>query len=180
MNRVNPDKNWFCIRTRVGLEERISEALSRLSSNIRGSVGELEVYCPRIQTRRMVAGVSRSVVSALFPGYIFARFSPDTASRFVATRPGVIGFVKYGEQPAVVPEETIEELKAGNYDGTTIEDNVAFIPGQRLVIRDGPFAGMEAEFVSMLGHGKRAVLLLDYLQRRVNFLADSAVLEPIV
>ena len=179
MNRVNPDKNWFCIRTKVGLEARISVALSRLSSNIRGSVGEMEVYCPRIQTRRMVAGVSRPVVSALFPGYIFARFSPDTASRFVATRPGVIGFVKYGEQPAVVAEETIEELKAGNYDGTVCEDIAPFTPGQRLLIREGPFAGMEGEFVSKLGDGKRAVLLLEYLQRRVNCLADSAVLEPV-
>ena len=173
-------KQWFCIRTKIGLESRSSEALSRLSSGLLDSVGDLEVYCPRVPTKRSVAGVPRQILSPLFPGYIFARFCALTASRFVSSRPGIIGLVRFGGQPAVLAERTIEELKATEQDQAGAEALQSFAPGQKLQITDGPFAGMEAEYISSLSGGLRALLLLEYLQRRVSLLVDSTTLEPTV
>ena len=177
MNPTPIEINWFCVRTKVGLEARISGALSRLSSNIEASVGNLEVYCPRIRTRRMVAGRFQSVLGPMFPGYIFARFCRATAARFVASQPGVVGLVRFGEEPAVLTNETIEELKAADPENACRSCHPPFVPGQQIIIREGPFAGMEAEYVAELKGGERALLFLDYLQRRINLMTDITKLE---
>ena len=126
-----------------------------------------------------VGGKKRAVVSALFPGYFFGRFCLAIAGRFVASRPGIIGLVRFGDEPTPVPDEVIEEMKSTDFV-TAAESVLAscrFIPGQKLLIRDGPFAGMEAEYVASINDGQRALLLLEYLHRRVNVVAKCSLLE---
>lgn len=163
----------------MGYESRAAELLSRLSPDVRASVGEVEVFCPQIRKMIPVAGKKRAVLTALFPGYFFARFCLAIGGRFVASRPGVIGLVRFGDEPTAVPDEVIEEMKDTDFVASA-ESTLAscrFIPGQKLLIRDGPFAGMEAEYVASLNDGQRALLLLEYLHQRVNVIADRAILE---
>jgi transcriptional antiterminator RfaH len=126
-----------------------------------------------------VGGKRRVVLSALFPGYFFARICLATAARFVASRPGIIGLVRFGEKPTPLPDPVIEEMQ--DMDFVTAAESILtshrFIPGQRLLIREGPFAGMEAEYVASLNDGQRALLLLEYLHQRVNLVANCSMLE---
>ena len=126
-----------------------------------------------------VAGKKRAVLTALFPGYFFVRFCLATAGRFIASRPGIIGLVRFGDEPTPVPDEVIEEMKDTDFIATaeSVMASCSFIPGQKLLIREGPFAGMEAEYVASLNDGQRALLLLEYLHQRVNVVADRAILE---
>ncbi len=159
-----------------------AEFLSRLPSEVRAVVGEVEGYCPRIRRLMPIGGHKRMVSSPLFPGYLFARFGMDQAGRFVASRSGVLGVVRFGDQPAEVPDLVIDELRAASFENALEWDLAArsFAPGQRLSICDGPFAGMEAEFVASLNGGQRALLLLEYLQRPINLVADASALEMVV
>jgi transcription antitermination factor NusG len=170
---------WYCVRAKAGKEQLAAEALSRLTDEMAESIGEMEIYFPRIRKKMPVGGVRREVVSALFPGYFFARFDCSHAGRFVASRPGVIGLVRSGDQPASLPCEVIQELKASalEHDPDFFSVKSEFEAGQRVVIQEGPFAGMEAEFIVSLNGGHRAMLLIDYLQRRVNVMAETATLE---
>lgn len=179
MSSVEIPQEWYCIRSTVGYEVRASELLSRLSLQTTLSTGEIEVFCPQIRKMMPVAGKRRAVLTPLFPSYFFARFCLETASRFVSSRPGIIGLVRFGDSPTSVPAEVIEEMKATDFVAAAelILSSSNFVPGQKIVIREGPFEGMEAEYVSSMNDGQRALLLLEYLHRRVNVVADCAVLE---
>jgi transcriptional antiterminator RfaH len=175
----NITENWFCIRSTVGYEGRAADLLARLSAPLQGSIGSLQVFCPQIRKLMPVGGKKRTVLSALFPGYFFGRFGLAKAGRFVASRPGIIGLVRFGGEPTPVPDCVIAEMQSTDF--VTAAESVLspynFVPGQRLLIREGPFAGMEAEYVASLNDGQRALLLLEYLHRRVNVVAKSAILE---
>jgi len=163
----------------VGYEFRAVELLSRLSPPLLAAVGPIELFCPQVRKLMAVGGKRRVVLSALFPGYFFARLCLATAARFVASRPGIIGLVRFGEKPTPLPDPVIEEMK--DMDFVTAAESILtshrFIPGQRLLIREGPFAGMEAEYVASLNDGQRALLLLEYLHQRVNLVANCSMLE---
>lgn len=179
MSSVQMPREWYCLRSTVGYEVRAAELLSRLSVDTKLTTGEIEVFCPQIRKMMPVAGKRREVLTPLFPGYFFSQFSLETAARFVASRPGIIGLVRFGDAPTPVPAEVIEEMKATDFlaaaESLFCSNN--FSPGQKLLIREGPFAGMEAEYVSGMNDGQRALLLIEYLHRRVNVVADSAILE---
>lgn len=170
---------WYCVRSTVGYEVRAAEMLARLASEDQESVGFLETYCPRIRRLMSVGGKRRPVLTPLFPSYFFARFDLSTAARFVSSRPGVIGLVKFGDQAVSIPDEIIQELIAADLENAPVQllPEYQFVPGQKLIIREGPFAGMEVEFVASMNDGHRALLLLEYLHRRVSVVADYAALE---
>lgn len=172
-------ENWFCVRSTVGYEFRAADLLARVSLPFENSIGLIEVFCPQIRKTMAVGGKMRAVVSALFPGYFFAKFRLAIAGRFVASRPGIIGLVRFGDVPTPVPEEVIEEMKGTDFTSAAELALSAwtFVPGQKLMICDGPFAGMEAEYVARLNDGQRALLLIEYLHQRVNVVAQCAILE---
>ncbi|MBI4662337.1 MAG: hypothetical protein HY735_26245 [Verrucomicrobia bacterium] len=177
--KASMHENWYCVRSTAGYENRAAELLSRVSPLIRSTVGAIEVFCPQIRKVMAVGGKRRTVLSALFPGYFFARFCLPSAGRFVASRPGIIGLVRFGGEATPLPDEVVEEMKDTDFVAAA-ECALAsghYFPGQKLLIRDGPFAGMEAEYVSSMSDGQRALLLLEYLHQRVNVVADRDILE---
>lgn len=179
MSSAERPQEWYCIRSTVGYEVRAAELLPRLSLETKISIGEIEVFCPQIRKMMPVGGKRRAVLTPLFPGYFFARFCLETAGRFVSSRPGIIGLVRFGDTATPLPAEVIEEMKATDFVAAaeSLLSSCTFAPGQRLFIREGPFAGMEAEYVTGMNDGQRALLLLEYLHRQVNVVADCAILE---
>lgn len=179
MNSRETQANWFCVRSTAGYESRAAELLVRLSPQVQNSVGEIEIFCPQIRRLMSVGGKKRTVLSALFPGYFFGRFCLAAAGRFVASRPGIIGLVRFGNDATTVPNEVIDEMKQTDFVAAaeSILATSKFVPGQKLQIREGPFAGMEAEYVASLNDGQRALLLLEYLHQRVRVVADCGILE---
>lgn len=171
---------WFCIQTKPGSEPLATLSLTRLPSETRENVGDIEVYYPKIKTTMPVAGVNRSVVKSLFPRYFFAKFVWMEAARFVESRPQILGIVKFGGVPSIVPVEVIGELCnwSFNKESQLFDPSTNFEPGQRVLIKTGPFKGMEADFVSHLSDQKRVSLLLDYLHTHVQVIIDRTYLKP--
>lgn len=169
---------WYCIRSTAGYETRAAELLNHVIPNTFESTGTIEAFCPQISKTMSVGGKRRRVLRALFPGYFFAHFELSRAARYVSSRPGVIGLVRFGDQATPIPAAVIDELKA--LDLEDLSECLLlfnFAPGQRLRIDSGPFAGMEAQFVANLPDGNRAVLLLEYLNREVSVITDRSILR---
>jgi transcriptional antiterminator RfaH len=151
--------------------------LARLSNQVLESIGAVETFCPRVCTSKIVGGRVRKILTPLFPGYIFARFCNASAGRYVGSRPGVVGLLRIGDRQAVIDPELIHQMRDSETARITADPNPTFVQGQQLIIREGPFAGMEAEYVSALSGGQRALVFIEYLQQRVTLMAEPRVLR---
>ena len=74
------------------------------------------------------------------------------------------GLVRFGGQPAVVPDEVMGALLQCEdpASGLHQENRTPFSNGDRIKLVDGPFAGMEAVFAEQDGE-KRVIVLLELL-----------------
>ncbi len=170
---------WFCVHTKPSHEIQAVSTLKNLTEEVQQNVGEIEVYFPRIWAKMAVGGHLRKVLKPLFPRYFFSKVIWEKAARFIASRPQVIGFVQFSDYPAIVPEKVIEEMIAWSLedDREVFDPTTEFNPGQRVLIKSGPFKGMEAEFVSHLNDHKRVALLMDHLQSQPRLILERAHLK---
>lgn len=163
---------WYAVQTKPRAERVGLEQLQR-----QGFLATLPM------TRREIrgAGGMRAVIEPLFPRYLFlfADASVDDLSRVRSTR-GIGDFVRFGGQPAVVPDAVIAGIEARRGG----DDLIALAPpplavGDVVRITQGPLGGMDAIFsatrgvdralllVYMLGEDCAVTMPLRHLARRV-------------
>src|SRR5687767_15959863 len=95
---------WFCVRSRTREEHIAASSLRRLEG--------MEVVNPRIRFRRPTARGPVWVTESMFPGYVFARFDLRQSLDIVRYSFGVAGVVHFGLFWPIVPDETIETIRA--------------------------------------------------------------------
>ena len=122
-------------------------------------------YLPRIHNTRRRKGQWVNTIEPLFPRYIFIRIDPtlhNTAP--VRSTRGAIGLVRFGGQPAEVPEQVIDTIRqrADATSGIHHDSHPLFRAGEQIRLVDGPLAGMEGIFAEEDAE-KRAVVLLELL-----------------
>lgn len=147
---------WYVLRTKPHKERAVHRML--LQEN------DLEVYFPSLEVDPVNPRASR--IRPYFPGYMFVNIDleeqGDNALRWT---PGTRGLVRFGGQPAPVPEHLIYELKKRLAELQEEEDQPAdeFQKGDKVRIVDGPLAGYEAIFDTRLSGKDRVQLLLSLL-----------------
>ena len=119
------------------------------------------VYLPRLATQRRRAGHWVDSVEPLFPRYLFVAASNERQSLApVRSTLGVSGLVRFGGQPAVIPDAVVESLHARQDQATgACARRSQFTPGARVEFRAGPFAGLEGVFEMEAGLERVYVLL---------------------
>ncbi|RME59454.1 MAG: hypothetical protein D6790_10665 [Caldilineae bacterium] len=125
----------------------------------------VETFFPIVQIER---GYGRGIrIEPFFPHYLFFRADLETPEgAAVRWQPGVRTIVHFGGRPAVVPDEVIAHLQARF---VPLQEQVLhpaewiYKPGQRVEIKAGPFAGLEAIFHRAVKGKDRAVILLNCL-----------------
>ncbi|MBS0849895.1 transcription/translation regulatory transformer protein RfaH [Citrobacter sp. JGM124] len=150
-------KSWYLLYCKRGQLLRAKEHLERQT---------VTCLTPFISIEKVVQG-KRSVVSEpLFPNYMFVAFDPESihTTTINATR-GVSHFVRFGTQPATVPEAVIEELMQAEHD--TIIDPETPCPGDTVMITEGSFEGIQAIFAETDGE-TRSMLLLNLLNKQIK------------
>ena len=123
------------------------------------------VYLPRIRMRLRRRGHWIDAIEVLFPRYIFIRLDPllhSTAS--VRSTRGVVGLVRFGVQPAAVPDEVMDALLQREDAGSGLHQDrrPLFSTGEMIKLVDGPLTGMEGVFAQQDGD-KRVVVLLELM-----------------
>lgn len=138
----------------------------------------LEVFYPRIRVDP-VNPRSRKI-RPYFPGYMFVNVDLDEVGlSSMQYMPLSIGLVKFGDEPAPVPEPVVERLKT--HVGELWEQRIQqrkFEQGDMLLVRDGPFEGYEAIFDIYLSGRDRVRVLLEMLSGRpVGVELDPSSIE---
>jgi len=155
--------NWYAVHTQPHQEKLSELSLQRLG---------IETFLPRLKQRKTVRRVLRTVVTPLFPGYLFARFNMDTDYRTVNYARGVRKIVAFGSETTVVDDSIIESIKARlEEDGAAVLRN-SFVPGQTVRIQGGPFQGFEAVFEREMSDHQRAIILLQVLSGQARLIVD--------
>ena len=123
------------------------------------------VYLPRIRLRQRRRGQWLDAVEVLFPRYIFIRVDPERRSMAtVRSTRGAVGLVRFGGQPAVVPDEVMDALRQREDAASGLHEDKRpqFSAGEAVKFVDGPLAGMEGVFTEQDGD-KRVIVLLELL-----------------
>lgn len=132
------------------------------------------VYLPRIRIRHRRRGQWLEAVEALFPRYVFIRIDPKQRSMApVRSTRGAVGLVRFGGQPAVVPDVVMEALRQreDSASGLHQDKRALFSAGEPVKFVDGPLAGMEGIFTQQDGE-KRVIVLLELLGKANKVKVD--------
>jgi transcription antitermination factor NusG len=150
--------NWYVMHSKPQKERWLHDQLSIL---------EVETYYPCLQIRN--GKRCSHTAKPYFPGYLFVNVDLETTGRSVLNWiPGSLGLVRFGDEPAYVPEGLLQKIRHRvdemNGAGNKILESLR--SGDGVVIHSGPFAGYDAIFCSRLRDSERIQVLLKVLQDR--------------
>ncbi len=160
---------WFAVTTKPRSEGLAFENLQRQG---------YACLWPRVRSALRGPGGMRERVECLFPNYLFLHADPERESLApVRSTRGALGLVRFGGQPARVPEGVIERIRAriDADDGLVRLETPELAPGDRVRVRQGPLSGVEGIFMAESGN-QRVRLLLDLLGSTREVLLPRAQL----
>ena len=149
--------NWYALRVKPHKERSVYRLLK---------AREVEVFFPSVAVNPVNPRAAKE--RPYFPGYMFIRVDMEAAGQNSFNwLPGAHGVVAFGEEPAVVPENLVYEIRRRLAEikatGGLALDGLQ--KGDRVRITSGPFAGYEAIFDIRIPGQERVQLLLAFLSR---------------
>jgi transcriptional antiterminator RfaH len=155
---------WYAVNTKPKQEDRVSSQLVD---------GGLEVFLPKIQVRRRRRGSGTFRIEPLFPGYLFvsAGLTPEIWDTVRWAR-GVKTILGCDGVPSVVPDEPIAWIKQRVGADGVVHANATFAAGDRVRVKDGPFAGLVGIMAKTTSRAGRVRVLLDILRGATIELED--------
>ena len=164
-------REWFCLRTQTKREHIAAAILSKVES--------VEVFCPRISQIKKTRTGKKRFVEAMFPGYIFAKFTLIDNYRRVIHTQGVSGLVGQANRRAV-PERIIEELRASLPEGIIEAPDPSIEPGAQIEFVSGSLKGLNGKVLAQLSAMNRIQVLLEFLGNEITVAvsSDDILLAP--
>lgn len=152
---MSEDRCWYLAYTKPR-----QESVAELNLGRQG----FEVYLPMFRTLKR--GAAEPVLEPMFPRYLFVRPRTDAQSLGVvrSTR-GVLTLIRFGQELGCVPSSVVERIRAFEdaRRAASVSELSALRAGQKVVVADGPFKGLEGLVQSV--SSKRVVVLLELLGR---------------
>ena len=164
-----PQHAWYLVHTKARQEDTAITNLQR--QNFR-------CYMPMLYVEKVRRGKPVVVAEPMFPSYVFVQL--DTSGQGQSWSPirstlGVRELVKFGGHPPKVDAELInalherEQLQQSN-------PQALFAAGDKVVITDGPFAGIEAIYQTADAE-RRSMILLSMLNKPVSMRIEPGKLR---
>lgn len=140
---------WYVLHTRSRHESVVIEGLSKKS---------MEVFLPRIKVRSSRKDRKAMIHIPLFPGYVFVKtdLHPHTHLDIVKTA-GVVRLIGTKQGPVPVADETVASLKIMVAAETSITTGHRLQQGDRVLVVNGPLAGVVGTFVRYRSQGRVVV-----------------------
>ena len=165
-----PQKCWYLVYTKPRQEALAQSNLERQGYG---------VYLPKVRLLQRRRGRQEAVVEPLFPRYLFIHL--DTQSDNwgpIRSTFGVASLVRFGAEPAQVPDELVAHLKAQEgQEGLHEWAEPKIKVGDRVRVAEGPLKGYEGILLAKSGQ-KRVMLLLEMLGKEVRTHLSPAQIEP--
>jgi len=164
---------WYTVQVKPHKEMQVYRYL-------RASGHEIDVYYPSFPVDPVNPRSSR--IRPYFPRYLFVEaILSDIGESLLRWLPGAVGVVRFGGEPAIVPENFIHELKRRvasieKASGSQLGDIKA---GDRVRVKSGPFADCEGAFYTWLSGDERVQIFLEWLGRQVTVTASAHDIDRI-
>lgn len=154
---ASDELKWICLRTH---QKREHVAMAHIR-NIEG----VELYGPRIRFEKITRRGKVWFSEPLFPSYVFTRVNLQLHQRLVASAQGVAGIVRFGENPTIVPDRVIAELREEIPNRDHEIPSATFEPGVSVIIGSPLFYGLRALVTQVIPARERIKVLMEFLGR---------------
>jgi transcription antitermination factor NusG len=125
--------NWYAIYTKPRNEKKVADKLEAIG---------IEAYCPTITTTKQWSDRKKKVTTPVLPSYVFVKIT-ETRRNEVFIVPGVVRYVFWLGQPAIIRQAEIDQLREYLAQDYTKVIQTALQRGDKLIIPSGPFKGQE-------------------------------------
>jgi transcriptional antiterminator RfaH len=127
---------------------------------------QIDSYYPQIRVKPVNPRARK--IQPYFPGYLFVNIDVDSDQfKELPWLPGSVGWVRFGDEPAMVPETIIQGIRR-HVDELNqreiVERKSPFQHGELVEIVDGPFAEYEALFDTAVSGKERVRVLLQMVK----------------
>lgn len=168
-------RNWYAIHTYAGYENVVLRNLKQRIDSLGMNDKIFNVIVPVEKKIKIKAGKRVEVEEKIYPGYVLVdMIVTDDSWYVVRNTPRVTGFVGAGVNPVPLRKDEVDFL-FNKMDSSTVKHNIDMIPGETVLITDGPFKDLEGKVNSVdSDRGKIKVLVsmfgretpveLDFLQ----------------
>jgi transcription antitermination factor NusG len=166
---INNTYKWYPIYTRSRFEKKTQLELEKK---------QITTYLPLKKVLKQWSDRKKIVEEPLLKSYLFVYISIKEYNEVLLT-PGFSRFIYFSGKIASIPEKQIQDLRlllANSTDLELIEYNIS--PGEKVLIKAGPFKGITAELVS-LKNKKSLILRLEQLGCSINIHTSMAFIEPL-
>ncbi len=162
--------DWYLVRSKPRQEGIAAMSLQRW---------DVETFCPQLKQTKLIRGKKGTVITPLFPGYLFSKFDPQREYRKVMYAHGVANIVMFGTIPAKVDKEIVETIRARTHEGFVQLSRPSFISGQTVQIQEGPLKGLLAVFERELTGTQRVALLLKNVSYNARVVIERELVFPV-
>ena len=148
------DSSWLVVMTKPRMEVEAKEHL--ISQGI-------QIYLPLWKELKRCSGDWKTVISPMFPRYLFARqsYEEQSLSSVRSTR-GVSRLVHFGKNPALASDKLISDIRKFETSQLNQKDELnPFKKGDRVIVLDGPFKGVSAKVFT--SDQERVILMFQVL-----------------
>jgi transcription antitermination factor NusG len=129
------------------------------------SIGLL-IFLPSITIRKRWSDRWKNITEPLFKGYIFV-YADEKERLMGLQQKAVINTVSFAGKPAKIPEAQIENIKKMLSTDADVFVTDKIVIGSVVVIKDGPFKGIEGIVYSSVNNEKMLAVTIDLLHRSV-------------
>ena len=161
---------WYVLHTKSRFENVVNEGLQKKT---------IEVFLPKITVPSRRKDRKKMIRVPLFPGYVFvnSNLHPNHHLDILKTV-GAVKLIGDKSGPISVPDETIESLRIMVATEGDITTGYSFSQGDRVLVVNGPFAGVIGIFDHFKGMD-RIVVFIEALGQFASVEVDVADVEPV-
>lgn len=161
--------SWYAVHTKPAKEDVAVVYIARLG---------LEAFNPQIKKKRKIWGLEKETTGALFPCYVFARFSALHLHAVKYAR-GVRQVVRAGGVPTPIDDRIIDSIRSREIEASDRDSSRGIMPGDPVVINCGMFCGVAGVFEKELSDKERVSILLNTIRWQAHVLVEKRVVEKV-
>ena len=146
---MNPNEltwRWYVLHTRSRFETVVHDGLTKKAH---------DVFLPKVRVRSKRRDRKVMIDVPLFPGYVFVKSNLHPTHHIdIVKTVGAVRLIGSKPGPVPVPEDTIESLKIMVSTEHPITTGNQLKKGDKVLVVQGPFAGVTGTFIRYGGKGR--------------------------
>ena len=166
---VSLDLQWYALYAKSRHEKFIDRELNNR---------HIECFLPLRRLKHRWSDRTVVVEEPLFTGYIFVRVDPFRR-REILTVKGALRFVSAGSRPIVIGEKKISDLRTLIEHAAELEPYPYLQEGDRVVVKSGPFKGVEGLIVRKNNKSCQLVISVEGIMRSASMILDAGLVDKI-